>query len=46
MHDYTDLPASAQTAYAQLFDAALAGERGLLASDLFAQFRTWLNPAH
>jgi hydroxyethylthiazole kinase-like uncharacterized protein yjeF len=26
--------------------AALAGERGLLASDLFAQFRTWLNPAH
>lgn len=26
--------------------AALTGERGLLASDLFAQFRTWLNPAH
>jgi NAD(P)H-hydrate epimerase len=26
--------------------AALSGERGLLASDLFAQFRTWLNPAH
>jgi ADP-dependent NAD(P)H-hydrate dehydratase / NAD(P)H-hydrate epimerase len=26
--------------------AALVGERGLLASDLFAQFRTWLNPAH
>ncbi|MCL4780657.1 MAG: NAD(P)H-hydrate dehydratase [Gammaproteobacteria bacterium] len=26
--------------------AALKGERGLLASDLFAQFRTWLNPAH
>lgn len=26
--------------------AALTGERGLVASDLFAQLRTWLNPAH
>ena len=26
--------------------AALTGERGMLASDLFPQFRTWLNPAH
>lgn len=26
--------------------AALKGERGMLASDLFPQFRSWLNPAH
>ncbi|MCL4791316.1 MAG: NAD(P)H-hydrate dehydratase [Gammaproteobacteria bacterium] len=45
----TDVPTAAGAAFihAAAGDAAaLTGERGLLASDLFAQFRTWLNPAH
>jgi NAD(P)H-hydrate epimerase len=45
----TDVPTAAAAAYVHAAAgdaAALTGERGLLASDLFAQFRTWLNPAH
>jgi NAD(P)H-hydrate epimerase len=45
----TDVQTAAGAAFvhAAAGDAvALTGERGLLATDLFAQFRTWLNPAH
>lgn len=45
----TDVPTAAAAAYVHAAAgdaAALTGERGLLAGDLFAQFRTWLNPAH
>lgn len=44
-----DVPTAAGAAFVHAAAgdaAALTGERGLLASDLFAQFRTWLNPAH
>jgi hypothetical protein len=38
MHDYTDLPASAQTAYAQLFEAALAADHVRSVADLSGSF--------
>ena len=38
MQSYTDLPASAQTAYAQLFDAALAADHARSVSDLSGSF--------
>ena len=38
MHPYADLPAAAQTAYAQLFDAALAADHVRSVSDLSGSF--------
>jgi hypothetical protein len=38
MHSYTDLPASAQTAYAQLFEAALAADHVRSVADLSGSF--------